>query len=189
MAITQLIMTEDYLKNTTPIGENVDMKIITPVIDWVQDIYIKPLLGNDLYQEILTQSTPPTSLTPANETLLNDYILKAMKFYVLAECVMTFKFKFTQSGVMVQSSQNGTAIDKAESAVLIDDYRSKGEVYGENLINFIYDNQGDYPAYFTRNGVYQTKPRITAYDSPISFGGKTKRYYYTEIDKRFDDRK
>lgn len=173
--MAQLLITEDYLKKTTVIGDNVDMKILTPVIEWVQDIYILPLLGADLYDQIITQSTPTTTLTAANSTLLNTYILKAMRFYILAESVRTFKYRYTNQGIMIGTSQNGTAIPYDEMEALIDEWKSKAETYGELMINYIYDNQASYPAYWTLSGVYRERPRATAYDSPISFFTGTKR--------------
>jgi hypothetical protein len=162
-----LIIDEEYLKATTPIGDNVDMKILTPVIEWVQDMFILPLLGSDLYEEILTQSTPPTSLSPDNLFLLETYVLKCARFYVMAESVRTFKYRYTNKGIMTATSENGTSITESETESLIDDWKSKASSYGQAMINYIKDNPTKYPKYFTVGGAYKTIPVTTAYDCPI----------------------
>jgi len=170
--MAQLLITEDYLKKTTVIGDNVDMKILTPVIEWVQDIYILPLLGHDLYDEIITQSTPTTSLSPNNLILLESYILKCMRFYVLSESVRTFKFRYTNKGIMTATSENGTSISETETESLIDEWRNKAAAYGQLMINYIKDNPTLYPKYWTRSGVYRVIPNDTAYDCPIFLPNK-----------------
>lgn len=173
--MAQLLVTEAYLKDTTVIGDNVDMKILTPVIEWVQDIYIRPLLGQDLYEQIMAQSVPPaSSLTTANETLLNTFILKAMRFFILAESVRTFKYRYTNKGIMTATSENGTSINEKETETLIDDWKTKAERYSEMMIDYIYENNTDYPAYWTNNGIYRERPRETAYDCPIWISPSTK---------------
>jgi hypothetical protein len=89
---------------------------------------------------------------------------------------------------MVSTSDNGTSISESEMESLIDEWKSIAERYGELMINFIWDNPGDYPSYWTMNGVYRQRPRTTAYDSPLSFASKNRgRYYYTDLDKRWDN--
>jgi hypothetical protein len=170
--MAQLLIKEDYLKATTPMGDHVDMKVLTPVIEWVQDIYLRPLLGQDLYELILTQSTPTTTLTAANSTLLNEFILKIGRFYVMAEAIRTMKYRYTNGGVMITTSQNGSAIPNDEMETLIDDWKSKAERYGEMMINYIWENHTSYPTYWTASGVYRERPMPTAYQSPLSFGTK-----------------
>ena len=52
-----LFISENYLKQNSVINDNVDMKILTPTIIWVQDNYIQKILGQDLFEEMQSQIT------------------------------------------------------------------------------------------------------------------------------------
>lgn len=170
--MAQLIITEEYLKATTPMGDHVDMKVLTPVIEWVQDIYIRPLLGQDLFDLLILQSTPTTTLTAANSTLLNDYVLKIARHYIMSEAVRTLKYRYTNGGVMITTSANGTAIPETEMEKIIDDWKSKAEAYANMMIRYIWENQSSYPTYWTQGSVYRERAKPNAYESPFSFGHK-----------------
>lgn len=186
--MAHLFLTEDYLKKTTVLGDAVDMKVLTPVIEWCQDIYMMPLVGQDLYELLMTQDIA-NNLSVPNATLFNNYFAKCLRFYVLAESVRTQKYKYTKQGILVNKSEVADPISDDEMEKLIDDWKSKAETYGEIMINFIFDHPGDYPTYWTIGGVYHQKPRSTAYDSPLSFASKNRgRYYNTDLDKRWDTR-
>ena len=185
--MAQLLLDDDYIRKHLPIGDNTDLKPLTSDIEWIQDAFIRPLLGQDLYELILAQSLAAT-LTAPNLELLNDHILKVMRFYLMSEAIRSLKYRYTNVGVMISTSANGTPIPEAEMESLIDKWSTRAERYGQMMQDFIYDNQGDYPTFWTQNGVYRERPRLNAYDSPLSFGSTSrKRWYYTEIDKRFDN--
>ena len=73
MATPVLFISESYLKDSTLLHENIDFKYLRPIIIMCQDIYVQPKLGSTLYDEIKTQIIG-SSLTVANQTLLDDYI-------------------------------------------------------------------------------------------------------------------
>ena len=49
-----VLLSEEKLKNESVIQENVDPKIIKPVLKEVQSYYIIPILGSELYNDIQT---------------------------------------------------------------------------------------------------------------------------------------
>jgi hypothetical protein len=150
--MSQLIISQSYLIEKSVITSNTDFKYITPVIDWVQKLKLRPLLGTDLYNQIMTQSTPTTSLSAANLIIMNDYILDYLTYYIMSECVMTLRYKYTNIGVVVRGTADLQAITKEEAADLRDFYKNKAEEFGQLMINYIKNNQNLYPAYFTNSG-------------------------------------
>lgn len=95
---------QEYLKSKSVINDNADFQILKPIIQAVQDLFIEPILGTKLYKQIDTQITNNT-LTVANQTLLNDYILKCMLWYVMAESSKVFKFRYTNKGIVVKTGK------------------------------------------------------------------------------------
>lgn len=163
----QLLLSQTYLFDKTRIDSNVDFDKLVPLIEDVQFLKIKPLLGNNLYQEILTQSTPVATLTAANQILLDDYILPCMVRYFLADAVIPFKFNFTNIGVISKSSDNSQQIETVDISKVVDYWRNKADEYGTLMQNFIKANVSDYPAFETNEGLDQKKPDQNSYNLDI----------------------
>lgn len=159
----QLLLESSYLLERGIIDNNVDTKKLNFVIETVQDLYIKPLIGTKLFNAIRTQSIPPaTSLTPANETLLNDYILKIMVLYVQARMTSVLKYRYMNKGVMAKSAENASPIDLAEVKYLEDKFVSDAQVYADQMKRFIIANLTDYPLYYANNGINEINPQPAA---------------------------
>jgi hypothetical protein len=164
----QLLLDRQYLTDKTIIDDNVDFSKLTQLIEDVQFLKIEPLLGSNLYNLILTQSTPTTTLTADNLNLLNNYILPCMCRYLLSECVIPFKYRFMNVGVIVKiGTEQSNPIEAASELVVIDYWKNKGEEYGQRMQNFIRANPSKYPAYFTNTGYDQRKPESTAFEVDI----------------------
>ena len=78
-----LLVSQTYLREQSLISDNVDFKLLTPIIRIVQTIDIQQLLGTNLYDKILTD-VEATSLTGNYKTLVDDYVLPAMVYYIMA---------------------------------------------------------------------------------------------------------
>ena len=70
---TVLFISEETLKQETIISENVDPKLLVPTIKEAQNIYLLPILGTSLYNQLVTQVSSNT-VSAANVTLLDTYI-------------------------------------------------------------------------------------------------------------------
>jgi hypothetical protein len=161
-----LIISENYLKENSVINGNADMKVITPTIKLVQLKYIRPLLGTDLYDEILSQIGSNT-VTAANQTLLDDYVLDCMLYYVLCECTPVFKYRYANKGVMVKNSENSTAADLTEIQWLMDKWRNNAEQMAEICTKFLREESTTYPLYYENEECYKVKPNKTNFTSGL----------------------
>lgn len=167
-AFANLIMTENYFKEYSTVNMNVDMKVVTPVLFEVQDMYIKPLLGTKLFNQILTEIQANT-VTSENQTLLNDYVLPCMIQYTKAELLPELKYRLQNKGVMVKSSENSSAADLQEIQFLIDRAKNKGEWYAERTTKFLkrYASATVYPLYLDNVECDEIRPNKTNFTSGI----------------------
>ena len=74
-----LFISETYLKDSSYIDENVDIKLIRNSILETQDMRILPILGTALYEQLKTQIQANTKTT-LNNTLLDTYVKPALKY-------------------------------------------------------------------------------------------------------------
>ena len=145
--MASLLISENYLKEYTNINKNVDMTILTPILQEVQDFYIIPLLGTNLYNEVLIQVTTST-VTALNQTLL-DLVVPCMLHYAKMEAMPDMKYRLMNKGVMIKNSENSSAADLSEIQFLMDRSKNKAEIYAQRVTNYLNRYVSSYPLYIS----------------------------------------
>lgn len=167
-----LMTDETTIKATTFIDENVDVNLIRSTIEAAQDLYILPILGTALYNEVLSQISAET-LTVANTNLLNNYIRKALVWWTLSEGVDVFTYKIRNKGVLKETSENTQTVSLEEIKRLIDKFRNRAEEYSERTTKFLFENQSTYPLINNAgSGIDTIHPNDTNYQSGWYLGKK-----------------
>ena len=106
-------ISENYLKSTTVIDDNVDMKLLNPTLRLVQEKYILQILGTALYDKLVSDVSA-SSLSGSYKTLMDDYILPTMSWYVMLESPIPLGYRFMNKGVMRKNSDNSQPADIAD---------------------------------------------------------------------------
>jgi hypothetical protein len=166
MADIVLLISETYLKDATVINDNVEVKVLRSNIRLAQDLYIHPMLGTALYDQICDQVQNST-LTVANETLLDDYIKPSLKYFVLYESGRDVTYKFMNKGLLSKNSENSNAVDPSTLKQIREEYKDKGEWYRQRMIDFILENETDYPEFTSNTRIDQLRPKKNGFTSPI----------------------
>ena len=183
MAIA-LLVSEQYIKDTTVIDENVDMKLLRDVIELCQDKYIIPLVGTGIYNEFQTQILAGT-LTALNTTLLDDYVAKAMKWWVQYEGVDVLTYKFNNKSVSKKTSENSQPIDMEEIRRLMEKFRTNAEMYSQRITQYLLANLTSYPLYSNPGNTVDTiHPKRNSYTTGI-YLGNSYNYKNLPIEERF----
>lgn len=157
-------MGETYLKQMTIINDNVDMKIITPTIEDVQRLYIEDVLGTQLFNQILSQIGSNT-VSSANQTLLDSYILPFMKYYVLMEVSPVFKMRYMNKGLMVKSSDNSQPASQEEMLYIMDRWKDNAQKLAQKCTDYLRDNTATYPLFLTNYRYYESQPNQNNFSS------------------------
>lgn len=165
MAIKTLILTQVYVQENTIISDQIDFALLRPVILKIQDLKLKEILGSDLFNEIMLQtSTDPDTLTTANQTLCDDYILPMLAWYLVSQSLLSLKFRITQAGIMVNSTENSQPGDTTDLQILEKRYANDAKIYGDDMIKYLRANLTLYPLYKFNTGIDKTQPIKNAYD-------------------------
>jgi hypothetical protein len=120
-------ISQDYLKKYTPIDGNVDQKLLNPVILSAQEDYIKPVLGTDLYNKLVSDIQAST-VTGDYKTLLDDYIRPALREWCVYECIGVVSFKIRNNGLIVQGNEGGQAASLQQLERYEDKYYKKAKI-------------------------------------------------------------
>jgi hypothetical protein len=152
-----LFITETFIKKYSNIDDNVDAQYITPVIDLVQKMYIRPILGTALYDELVTQITNDT-VSANNVNLIENYIQDSMLYYVLSEGLPSFTYKIENKSVSTKTSDNATPVDNSIIQSEVARYKDRAEFFAQTLIDFLEANADDvnYNAYLNPGSAFNT---------------------------------
>lgn len=187
MANIILFLDPQEVKSTTYVDENADDKLIRNTIVECMDMYIHPILGTALYNDLKTTITSDSTLsTNANyKTLVDTYIQPALKYYVLMEGIDQFAFKISNKNVGKKNSENTQPASLDEIKVLQDGFRKKAELYAQRIINYLVENTSIFTLYLNPGTAYDTIiPKSSMYNSGWYLGSPEKEYVFDQKNSR-----
>lgn len=147
-----MIITKKYLQTYSPLPKNYDVANLLPYVDVATKLWIKPIIGEDFYQELEEQVNAPSggTLTPENATLLVDGGLwQYLAFATLHEALPFIWTRITEAGIQLGKSENSDSIGIKDLTVIQQHLRNQVEVLKEQLIEFICNHADNYPLIYS----------------------------------------
>ena len=146
MALTPAFIEIDRIKEFSVANENLDNKLLEPTLIYIQDGYLRQLLGKDFYDAIIVQINADT-VTAVNQTLLNDYIEPYLINKVLANCMLDITYKLRNKAVSTMNADFTNVADLTDLSKMSGQYEQRAKTYQSMMVEFLCDNSGDYPLY------------------------------------------
>ena len=171
---TTLVTVPD-LKNFTSIGDNVDPDLLFPHLLIAQQLYLQPVLGDALYNNIVSRYDNQ-QLTGATGTLYTEYIISALAYSAWFSVAPFLNYKTMRTGIAVQSTDVLIPVSPEEFSI----YNSRVENFKTYFLNrledYLIDNSTLFPL-FRQNSVnqssggslylgYRTKHHLSEYWGP-----------------------
>ena len=167
------LITAEYIKQNSQINENVDEKILNPLILTVQDMHIHPAIGTGLFNQLKTQISG-NGLSNDNKTLLDNYIIPCMIYWVMYDAPFDLTYKFMNKSVVKRNSDNSNSADINELITIANKYKEKAEFYLERLNRFLVANATTYPLFLNPgNGIDTLIPNHEAYQTGMNLDFET----------------
>ena len=164
MAATTEIITTTEVLDKIP-NNDFDPALVAKYIIKAQRKYIRPLLGEDFYDEILTQSAA-ASLTSDNTTLVNSYVKPCLAYYIIYESLPQIKNNISSSGVIELDHEFTRPANRGDYAALRSQILTDADDWRVEVIKFIKDSQEDDSSKFPlweKLDNYQNKYGIITY--------------------------
>jgi hypothetical protein len=136
MALDTKIITAVQVKSLAVFDLGFDESYFTNYILTTQRKYIKPVLGDDLYDQILTE-IDATTISADNAILLDSFINIMLAHYVVYVCYSKVHIQLTNQGSMLNDtefSNQGKSGDYAQSR---DFYISMADDVKVTMIDYI----------------------------------------------------
>lgn len=171
MAVVYLLSAAEF-KARTPVHGNVDDKFIQQSILACQDMYVTEITGTDLYNKLITDVA---TLSGVYKTLLQDYLHKGMRYWIMAEIAPATTYRFTNVGTQEKYTSESNSVDKADMLSYRNELIHKAEFFANKTRLYLCANETSFPEYSTSGDtVDSVTPSSKTWQSSIYLGnGKT----------------
>ena len=183
--MANLFISEQYIKDTSYIDENVDIKLLRSTILETQDFRILPILGSAFYFSL--KDTAAASWSATDRTFVNTYIAPALKYWVLHDGALTLQYKIMNKAIVKRDSENETPIDTRELYRLMDYFKIRAEFYSERITKYLLENSTTFPLFDNYgDGIDAIAPKMNNYTQGLYLGIK-RTYKNIDVDKGRDN--
>jgi hypothetical protein len=141
-------VTEAYLKQKTPITQNVSATDIMPFVEPAASAWIQNILGTYFFNHLLTGYNAQ-SLTPEEEALVGK-IQPAIAWRAATDCVLGLTYQLKNKGLQKQNGDNSETVEQSEVTFVMRHYEQKAEFYESLVRRFLNMNKEDYPEFTSK---------------------------------------
>lgn len=157
MIYNVLLITEQRLKDNTPINESVDSSELRFSIQMAQNIFVQETLGTNLYNYMLDLVLTDDINDPIKidyKILLDQFIAPMLIQYSYYIALDNFWVKFVNVGLQQMRSEQGTPLDIRGLTYLKNNARDNAQFLDNLLRRHLVFNNWKYPQYTitTNNG-------------------------------------
>ena len=141
-------VTEAYLKQKTPITQNVSATDVMPFIEPSASSWMQSILGTYFFNDLLTKYNAQT-LNP-DETILVEKIKPAIAWRATVDCVLGLTYQLKNKGLQKQNGDNSESVDQTETTFVMRHYEQKAEFFEMMTRKYLKLNKDLFPE-FTSN--------------------------------------
>lgn len=139
-----LLISEKFVKQNSEISDNLYGSYLLPSIRTSQDLYLRPIIGEDLYKSILGMVADGSIVDPSNidyKTLLDNYIQPYLLERVVADLIPVVSAKVANLGTVLANDQHLVNLSVAEAEKLQSQHIIKADSYCKMLQEYLLTNK------------------------------------------------
>ncbi len=150
------LITEALFKLHSPVTPATDITEFIPYICIAQELYIEPVLGDGMMNELKKQITD-NNLTTANSDLIVR-LAPALSFYAVYQALPFHWAAIVNKGVTIRESENSKGVDIKDIAQLRRWILNDADILRNQLIDFLHRHKDDYPLWKPQHGCDISRP-------------------------------
>lgn len=140
-----MIINEKYIKQYSPIPLNYNMSEVKNYIPVAEKIWVIPLIGYDLYDEI-NEQVADNEVSPENATLLTEGGLwQYLAFATVYEALPMIWSHISEVGVTKGKSDNSDSLDLKDMTYVSQHLRNQVEVLKDQLKKWLCEHYDSFP--------------------------------------------
>lgn len=145
-----MLINKKYLKQYSPLPSNYDVSNLLPYVTTSEKIWVIPVLGIEMYEELMEQ-VDGNSLSEENATLLTEGGLwQLIAYATLYEALPFIWTRITEAGIQLGKSDNSDSISLRDMVLIQNHLRAQVEVLKEFVVKFICSHTESYPLMDTK---------------------------------------
>lgn len=168
------LITEALFKLHSPVTSGTDITEFIPYICIAQELYIEPILGNALMDELKAQVGANNLTTPNSDLIVR--LAPALSFYAVYQALPFHWAAIVNKGVTIRESENSKSIDIKDIAQLRRWMLNDADILRNQLIDYMHRHKENYPLWNPQRncGTYPTSTGSDkqGFDSGFYFPGR-----------------
>jgi hypothetical protein len=152
----QLLMQVSDIQNLTAISEQVSPELLQPFIFNAQTLYLRPVLGLPLYEDM--QNDLATGGTKY-QALLEGWVYYSLAYWTFYNYLPFGHLKIQKKGVVKQHSDDSENASIDELGMLLKRVESMATTYTQVLIEYLNGSGGSLYPLYTRDVESEYKPK------------------------------
>lgn len=144
-----LFVSEQYIKDFTPVGPLVEWNEIEPSLHLAQDSFIQDMLGTNFY--VYLQAQFEAQVLTADEIELVARIKPALAHRVAEQAIPFINWQIKNKGIMTQRGDYADPASLESIKYLRNELANRAEFYSVRLTKWLCDNRALFPQYEFNN--------------------------------------
>lgn len=146
MELESVLCTIEDLKRLTSIGNNVDVDVLWPHVLLAQQLFIEPVLGRPLYEDIISKFDN-NELSGYTETLWSSYLVPCLAYCSWYNSSIFLNYKTNRTGINTHSSDVLTPLSTEEMSLYVERVNNFKTYWLNRLEDYLIDNADEFPLY------------------------------------------
>jgi len=181
---TVYFITTTYLREKTPLQENIDEDLIVPFIQQSQDLELQSILGESFY-DTLKNGVVNNTLNNDEDYLMRNFIQPMLAQWTFYKVYPHLLAKTTNKSISKERSEYSDPVGLDELKYMRSAIRDTAEFYSKRLQKYLNDFSNLFPTYASPNSLDNMPRRKDNYFTGIyvpllnrtSFRSYNERYY------------
>jgi hypothetical protein len=155
-----------YLRQQTPIEDNVDDTKLTPWIVQAQDTYLQEGLGETFYDR-LKDGVQNNNLNSDEQSFMRNFVQPQVAQFAFYLMMPFINLKITNKSIAKEGSEFSTPAELTELKFLRSAVLDMAEFYKRRMIKYLLDHPSMFPAYNNPNALDNMPKSAQAYFTGI----------------------
>lgn len=175
------IMTNVEVKTYAPeINQSIQKVLVDSAILFTQDSLIKDSIGQEWYDQILSQLSGGTGYTTTeNQYIIDNYLKHILAYGVWQYLAITLSLQLNDSGLRIKTSDHSQAAESKDIAFIRDFIQNYIDSRRKEMKRYIDNNKTLYPLYYSN--IYGDRPSNNVYNFKIGGVPRKNKNGYNDI--------
>ena len=170
-----LLISEDYIKSTTNISDNLAGDYLLPAVKLAQDINLESTIGTQLLQKLqkLVYDNDISNEDNSNyKLLLDNYIQPYLAYCTIKHLAPTVAYKLVNQGVIRTDDEKSYNVTSNEVDKVADYYNHLANTYKKRLQLFLIANYNEFPELLNWKSISDIRANLySAAGCNVNLGG------------------